>query len=256
MREVGNIVGHIPARGGSKRVPAKNLRYLGGKPMMAYAIECALQSGVLSEVYVNTDSETIAALATAYSVKVYRRPAALGSDTATGDDFTADFLKHIRPDVLVMVNPVCPLVTPEDIRSAVAAFAQSDCDTLITCQTTQMQTFCEGNAVNIDPNGPLAPSQQNPVVQILNWAVTIWDTKAFLDSYASRKSGYIGTKRLLFPLDPSHSLKISHEADFQEAELLLHARKMTAGTIARPQYWVPEEGIAAFAHDAPTGDRR
>jgi len=250
MRDLGNIVGHIPARGGSKRVPAKNLRYLGGKPLIAYAIECAIHSGAFSDVYVNTDSEAITALAMAYNIKVYRRPVALGSDTATGDDFTADFLEKNHPGVLVMVNPVCPLVTPDDIRAAIAAFAESDCDTLITCQTTQMQTFCEGNAVNIDPEGPLAPSQQNPVVQILNWAVTIWDTRAFLDSYAVRKSGYIGTKRILFPLEPSHCLKISNEADFQEAELMLYARKKNDSKVEPLRYWVPEDGISAFVNNA------
>jgi CMP-N,N'-diacetyllegionaminic acid synthase len=247
MRVLGHIVGHIPARGGSKRVPAKNLRYLAGKPMIGYAIDTAIQCGVLSEIYVNTDSDAIAALAAAYNIKVYRRPTALGSDTATGDDFTADFLKNIRADVLVMVSPVCPFVTPDDVRSGLEAFAHTDCDTLIACQATQMQAFCEGKAVNIDPSGPLAPSQENPVVQILNWAVAIWDAKVFLDSYARSKCGYIGTKRLLYPLAPSHSLKISNEADFQEAEALLLARKVAGKKIDSPRYWSPEDGISAFA---------
>ena len=53
MRDLGRVVGHIPARGGSKRVPAKNLRYLCGKPMIAYAIACALRSEVLDDVYLS-----------------------------------------------------------------------------------------------------------------------------------------------------------------------------------------------------------
>ena len=69
---------------------------------------------------------------------------------------------------------------------AVEAFRASDCDTLITCQETRMQTFCNGQPINIDLTGPLAPSQHNPAVQILNWAVTIWDARAFMQSYARR----------------------------------------------------------------------
>jgi CMP-N,N'-diacetyllegionaminic acid synthase len=248
MRNLGRILGQIPARGGSKRLPAKNLRYLCGKPLIAYAIECAQNSSVIDEIYVNTDSEAIAALAEAYGVKTYRRSADLASDEATGDDFTADFIEKMKPDTLIMINPACPLVEPVDVQNAVRAFRQADCDTLITCQTTQMQTFCDGKAINIDPDGALAPSQQNPVVQILNWAVTIWDTTAFLHCYAVRKSGYIGRNRMLFPIDPSHSLKISHEEDFHQAELMLRARKMAAGKVESPRYWTPKEGIASFAH--------
>ncbi len=244
MRNLGKIVGHIPARGGSKRVPAKNLRYLAGKPMLAYAIDCARESGVFDEIYVNTESHTIAALAEQCGVKVYRRPEHLGSDTTTGDDFTADFMETMKPSTLVMVSPVCPLVQPSDVREGVELFRNSDCDTLITCHDTQMQTFCQGRPVNIDPDGPLAPSQQNPVVQILNWAVTIWDVPSFLESYRTRRSGYIGTRRLLHPIDPVRTLKISHEEDFQMAELLLRARSLTReASSGAAHFWSPNDGM-------------
>jgi CMP-N-acetylneuraminic acid synthetase len=234
---------HIPARGGSKRVPAKNLRYLCGRPMLAYALECARRSGVFDEIYVNTDSEVIADLATASGAKTYVRPEELATDETTGDDFTADFMERIRPATLVMVSPVCPLVEPEDVRQAVEAYRGSDCDTLITCENTQMQTFCNERAVNIDPEGPLAPSQTNPIVQILNWAVTIWDTETFLRSYRERKSGYIGTKRLLLPIDPMRCLKVSKEVDFRMAESLLRVRGAAPTASDELRYWTPADGI-------------
>ncbi len=243
MRTLGKLVGHIPARGGSKRVPAKNLRYLAGKPMLTYAIDCARESGVFDEIFVNTESPAIAALAGQCGVKVYRRPEHLGSDATTGDDFTADFMETMKPSTLVMVSPVCPLVQPADVRETVELFRNSDCDTLITCHDTRMQTFCEGRPVNVDPAGPLAPSQQNPVVQILNWAVTIWDVPSFLESYRTRRNGYIGTQRLLHPIDPVRTLKISHEEDFQMAELLLRARAFTNATQGEPaRFWSPDDG--------------
>ena len=237
VRNLGKVLGHIPARGGSKRLPAKNLRILDGKPMMAYAIQCALDCPQLSDTFVNTDSEEIDRLAHSMGVKVYRRPEELGSDQTTGDDFTADFIRKTRPDTLVMVSPVCPMVTAEDITNAMEAYQQSDCDTLITCEATQMQTFCEEKPVNIDIASPLAPSQLNPFVQILNWAVTIWDAAHFMQSYESRKSGYIGTNRLLYPIAPSHGIKVSTENDFQQAELLLKARQIKNADIAPPIYW-------------------
>lgn len=236
MTALGRIQCQIPARGGSKRVPAKNLRLLDGKPMLGYAIEAALQSEVLPEVFVNTDSDDIGALAREYGVQVYRRPDHLGSDTTTGDDFTADFITANQPDTLVMVSPVCPLVTAEDVRNAVEVFGQSDCDTLITCTSTHMQTFCESEPVNIELAAPLAPSQENPVVHTLNWAVTVWDAGVFMESYKKRKSGYLGTHRTLVPINPAHAVKISNEADFKHAELMLRARRMEAGDES-PVYW-------------------
>ena len=232
------IYAHIPARGGSKRVPAKNLRLLCGKPMIGYAIECAKQSGIFHDIFVNTDSDDIAALAESYNVNVYRRDAWLASDEAKGDDFTADFIKKMKPDILVMINPVCPLIEPHDVIAAVEAFQASDCDTLITCEETQMQTFCDEKPVNIDLATGLVQTQKNPIIKILNWAVTIWNPDAFMDTYNKNGSGYIGTKRYLMPIDPSKSLKISHEEDFRMAELLIQAKSLIAeDKLSPPEYW-------------------
>ena len=243
MKSLGKIVGHIPARSGSKRVPAKNLRYLNGKPMIAYAIECACECGILDDVYVNTDSETIGKLAAYHEVKHYRRSAELASDTASGDDFTADFMKSVAADTVVMISPVCPLVQAADVAASVEAFKKSDCDTLITCHETQMQTFCQGKAVNIDPDAPLAPTQHNPAVQILNWAVTIWDVQSFLKEYEARKSGYIGVRRLLHPIPSMRAIKISHEEDFRLAEAVMRATgAIQLENSTAPKYWQISDG--------------
>ncbi len=227
-RTLGRIVAHIPARAGSKRVPSKNLRLLAGSPMISYAIRAALDAPGLTEVYVNTDSPELMDLAREMGVGVYERDASLASDTASGDDFTMDIIEKLKPDTLLMISPVCPLVDAEDISKALKAFGESDADTLITCSNTQLQTFCEGEPVNVRLGEPLAPSQDNPVVSVCNWAVTIWDAKVFAENYRNYKGGYLGTKRLLFPIDPLHSVKVSYEEDFRLAEALILAGRMTA----------------------------
>ncbi len=239
MREIGKVVCHIPARAGSKRVKSKNLRMLCDKPMIAYAIETAKICECFDAIYVNTDSEVIMSLAHEWGVKVYQREGWLASDTAKGDDFTADFMQKIQTDTLVMISPVCPLVTADDVKNALAAYRSSDCDTLITCEQTQMQVFSGGKGVNIDENAPLAPSQENPFVQILNWAVTIWDTGKFLTAYKSGGRGYLGENRLLFPIDSLHAVKVTHEADFRLAEKLLFMGRSTSAIQEVPEYWVP-----------------
>lgn len=236
MRNLGKVCVQIPARAGSKRVKAKNLRYLNGKPLISYAIECALAANVFDEIYVNTDSSDLAALGRSHGVLVHDRDPINASDTATGDDFTEEFIRKVQPDTLVMISPVCPLLTPEDIKNALEEYQNSDCDTLITCDKTQMQTFCNGKAVNIDSSLPLAPTQQNPEIKVLNWAVTIWDAKAFMANYQKNKSGYLGINRKLLPINPAHAVKISHEEDFNMVELLLKARE-TKVESTEPKYW-------------------
>lgn len=219
--KLGKIIAHIPAREGSKRVPNKNIKMLAGKPMIAYAIEAAMNSGVLPEVYVNTDSDSIAEVAKRYGCGVFRRDPELASDTATGDDFTIDFIEKMKPDTLVMVSPVCPLVEASDIAAAIKAYEESDADTLISCTKTQLQTFCEDRPVNIEPVGPLAPSQENPKIYICNWAITVWNADVFRKCYAQFKGGYFGEKRLFWNIDQWKSVKVSEDSDFIFAEKLL-----------------------------------
>lgn len=239
MRDLGKLVCHIPAREGSKRVPHKNLRYIAGKPLISYAISCAKEVGMFESIYVNTDSEELLNLAESFGVKSYRRDAWLASDDAKGDDFTADFISNVKPDTLLMINPVCPLIEAEDIKSAILAFKNSDCDTLISCEETKMQVFFEKIGVNIDADRPLEPTQKNKPVQILNWAVSIWDAKTFLTAYRDHKKGYLGKNRKFFPIDPLKSVKISCEKDFHMAEQLLLSKKINSGKDEFPQYWKP-----------------
>ena len=196
--------------------------------MITYAIRAAMEASDLEEVYVNTDSPELMNLAKEMGVKVYHRDPLLASDTASGDDFTMDIIEKLNPDTLVMISPVCPLVDAADITNAIQAFRESDADTLITCTNTQLQAFCMNQPINIRLGEPLAASQDNPVVSICNWAVTIWDAKVFTENHRAYNGGYLGTNRLLFPITTLHSVKVSHEEDFQLAEALILASRISS----------------------------
>ncbi|QVL50109.1 MAG: hypothetical protein KFB96_06495 [Thiocapsa sp.] len=237
MKNLGKIVGHIPARAGSKRVPAKNLRLIDNAPLLSYAVNAALASCRLNEVVVNTDGLEISKLAKSLGAKVFMRDAQYATDSASGDDFNHDFISKWYVDTLVMINPVCPLINTSDIDAALDAYAQDDtADTLITVQSTQMQVFFEAEPVNITLGGHLAPTQQNRHVDILNWAVTIWDAKAYQNRYQTGGDAYIGRQRLLFSIEPLHAIKISTEEDFRLAEAVLKARRLACVDQA-PVYW-------------------
>jgi CMP-N-acetylneuraminic acid synthetase len=240
MKDLGKLVIHIPARAGSKRVKSKNLRYIAGEPLLAYAVRAALQTIYKESVYVNTDSEIIAGLARELGAKVYKRPDELASDTATSDQYNMDIIEKLGPDTLVQINPVCPLLEAADIEAIIDAFKDSDADidTLITTTTTRMQCFCCHKPVNIDLGTQLAPSQQNPPVHICNWAVTLWDAVKFKERYRQKGFAVFGENRKLHPIHPLKAIKISTEEDFLLAEFLLERLKTKkSNRKSEVQFW-------------------
>jgi len=114
----------ITARGGSKRIPKKNIKEFCGKPIIAYSIRAALDSGIFDEVMVSTDSEEIAEIARAYGAKVpFMRSAKTSDDFATTADVLMEVLERYQEmdrtfDVMSCIYPTAPFVTPQKIQSA------------------------------------------------------------------------------------------------------------------------------------------
>lgn len=129
-------LGIIPARGGSKRVPGKNLRLLAGKPLFSYAVEAAQSSRRLTAVVVSTDSEDIARAAAARGVDPQGlRPAALARDASPVAGALRDALakferRHPPVDAVVLLQPTSPFRTGRHIDEAIARFEASGADTV------------------------------------------------------------------------------------------------------------------------------
>lgn len=127
----------IPARGGSKRIPRKNIQLFCGKPIIAYSIEAALKSGVFDEVMVSTDDEEIAAIAKQYGAKVpFFRSAETASDTATTVAVLQEVAKTYEEmgqkfDYIMNLYPCAPFVTPERIRNALNTLIENDADDVL-----------------------------------------------------------------------------------------------------------------------------
>ncbi|MDB8998154.1 pseudaminic acid cytidylyltransferase [Parabacteroides distasonis] len=108
----------IPARGGSKRIPRKNVKPFLGKPMLSYPIEVALETGLFDEVMVSTDDEEIAKIAKQYGAKVpFMRSAETASDFATLADVLREVLNNYQNDGIVFDNMCCILATSPMLRS-------------------------------------------------------------------------------------------------------------------------------------------
>jgi CMP-N-acetylneuraminic acid synthetase len=132
-----SVVALIPARGGSKRVPGKNVRTLGGHPMIAYTIAAAVDSRVFDAIIVSTDSEEVAGIARQYGADVpFLRPAAFATDTSPDIEWLEHTLEELRArgrtwDCFSLLRPTSPFRTAETIRRAWTRFtAQQGVDSL------------------------------------------------------------------------------------------------------------------------------
>ena len=127
----------ITARGGSKRIPRKNIKEFNGKPIIAYSIEAALNSGAFDEVMVSTDDEEIADIARKYGASVpFLRSEKTANDFATTVDVIDEVISeyHNRGkdfDVFACIYPTAPFITSDKLKEAVEKLSASDADSLI-----------------------------------------------------------------------------------------------------------------------------
>lgn len=126
MAEAGRVYALIGARAGSKGVPGKNIKPLGGHPLIAYSITAAAESGSVDRIVVSTDSEEIAEIARAYGAETpFLRPAELARDDSPDMGFFLHALDHFKgeeggePELLVQLRPTTPLRDPAAIALAV-----------------------------------------------------------------------------------------------------------------------------------------
>lgn len=130
----------VPARGGSKRFPRKNIASLAGRPLLAYSIAAAQQARTIDNVYVSTEDDEIAEIAKSYGAQVpFRRPERLAGDQVPADAAVADCVRRLQGeysldiDIVVLIQPTSPFVTAAHIDSAVDLLrAEPELDSVTT----------------------------------------------------------------------------------------------------------------------------
>ncbi|MGD9923371.1 MAG: acylneuraminate cytidylyltransferase family protein [Pseudorhodoplanes sp.] len=228
----------ICARGGSKGVPGKNLRPVLGKPLIAYTIDQARQSGLFAAIAVSSDSADILAAARAGGADILvPRPPELASDEAAKVpairhclDYAERELQH-RFAVFVDLDVTAPLRLPEDIVGAVALLEQRDVSSVVTGTPSRRSPYY--NMVECDERGvvrlakplprELVRRQDAPVCYDLNASIYVWNRDRFC---ASPAVFYDDT--LLFEMPPERSIDIDSELDFEIVQMLLSKRARAA----------------------------
>ena len=123
----------IPARGGSKRLPRKNVMKFLGKPMITHTIDAAQQSGLFDRIVVSTEDEEIAIVSKSSGVAVSKRPSNLAGDNVMVKDVCIDFLNKEKKsgrnwDILCVLYATSPLRNVDDIKSVVSLIEADNCD--------------------------------------------------------------------------------------------------------------------------------
>ncbi len=126
------IVAVIPARGGSKGIPNKNIRLLNGKPMIYYAIDNALKSKYISDVIVTSDSKEIQLIAKQMGVSFKNRSLQLCNDEVTLDQVVYDTIKENKYDIVITLQPTSPTLHVKTLDNAIKYFIDKNIDTLIS----------------------------------------------------------------------------------------------------------------------------
>ena len=228
------VLGLIPARGGSKTVPRKNIRLVGGRPLITYAIEAARHSRMLTHVVTSTDDREIAAVAEHAGSQVIDRPAGLAQD----DTPMIDVVRHAlgafearagRADYLVVLQPTAPLRTAEDIDAAMTLLKATGADSVVSvCPVGDTHPARMYRLTN----DRLVPYRVVPPNRLRQALETLYHRNGAV--YACRRElvetgTLIGpdTRPLLMPR--SRSLNIDEETDLAFAEFLL-SRQPTGET--------------------------
>jgi CMP-N-acetylneuraminic acid synthetase len=224
----------VPARGGSKSIPLKNIRPLGGRPLLEWALDAIAASGVVDRICVDTDDDRIADVALRAGGEVpYRRPAALATDTTPTIDVVAHALawfdeqEAYRPDCVLLVQPTEPFVRASQIRDALDLLVERNADSVITIVAVPRNHHpyhvrvrdAAGWLDFADPEAHYAhPTRQDDPPR---WA--------FANLYWFRRESFLATRRLEtgrrlgLEVDWVSALDLNTPADWELAEALAAA---------------------------------
>ncbi len=224
------ILGVIHARGGSKRIPLKNIKPLAGQPLIAYMVEAAMECRLLDRLIVSTDHPEIARLAREYGAEVpFIRPADLAEDVAS-ELVTQQAVRFVEAEgypvrIVLTMQPTTPFCTAEDIDACIAKMLDSDLDTVFTAcpvhERPEWMYRMEGDrAVPYTGRlvrGDAGISQKLPALYIPNGAV--WATRRDV----LMKRGLItGPNSGLVVMSRERSVDIDDPVDFVTAEAIAH----------------------------------
>ena len=222
-----NILAIIPARGGSKGIPKKNIRLMNGKPLIYYAIDKALKSKLISDVFVSTDNDEIAEIAASYGAKIIMRNKNISSDTVTLDpviyDATvkAETEMGISYDYVVTMQPTSPLLSLNVLDKGLFYCIKNGYDTVISCVNKPHLSWKKSTNGEIVPLYDERKNRQELPPQY-------FETGAFLITKREcmTEISRIGEKVSVFEMPEEESIDIDTKDDWALTENIMRRKKI------------------------------
>lgn len=220
------FLGIIPARGGSKRLPRKNVLDLCGKPLIAWSIKAGLNSKYIDKVVVTSDDEEILNISLNFGAETIKRPVELASDTAT----TFDAIKHTienveKYDYIVLLQPTSPLRDAKHIDEAIELLETKKADAVVSvCEVDHSPLWSNTLPENVNMSSFLRDEVLNKRSQDLekyyrlNGAIYICKTEKLLEE----KSFFLKENIFAYVMDRKSSVDIDEEFDFRLAGVYLN----------------------------------
>lgn len=213
----------IPARGGSKSIPRKNIKDLAGKPLIYWTIKTAQDSGVLDRIVVSTDDQEIADISQGFDVEVIMRLAKLAEDTSPTEDaliHCLDYLKekdNFEPTVILTLEPTAPLRSAETIKGVVELYKTTDADSVMTVESEHEchMNLIDGKIDFLIKNPPRRRQDRKPLYKE-NGGTYL--TEIFV---LKEKRKVLGNSLYGYVLPRNETVDINDILDFQIAEAIM-----------------------------------
>jgi len=227
-----NILAVIPARGGSKGIPRKNIVKINDRPLIDYTIQAALQVSRINDVVVSTEDKEISTISKELGAQVpFIRSDHLATNQMQSAPVIIDTLnqmerlKSIKYDAVLMLQPTSPLRTQSHIDKAIDLFFSQECDSVVSVVSVggthpfRMKRLVGNQLINYIDQGfwDMRPRQSLPDVYIRNGAIYLISRDVLVD-----KQQLIGDKCLGYVMNDSESTNIDTPIDLKIAELLLN----------------------------------
>ncbi|MEA3377902.1 MAG: acylneuraminate cytidylyltransferase [Chloroflexota bacterium] len=254
------VLAIIPARGGSKSIPRKNIKPLCGKPLIAWTIEAAHAAESIGRVVVSTDDDEIATVSRSFGAEVVIRPAEISGDLASSESAllhvlqTLDNLEDYRPEVLAFLQCTSPLTRPEDIDGTVEMVSEGGCDSAATMTPFHFFIWREdrqGQMTGVNHRATQRLMRQEREVQFLEvGAVYAMRTGGFLEN-RFRFFGRIGK----YIIPSSRALEIDEPEDWTRAEALMRATAKPSQFRRRSTRWAKIQAVVTDFDGVMTDNR-
>ena len=216
----------IPARGGSKGIPRKNVRLMNGKPLISYVISTAKNSSFSPDVYVSTDNSEIATISLQYEAKIINRNSNLADDKTTLDPVIYDALVRCEKennctyDLIITMQPTSPLTTVQTLDAAINKFINEKYNTLISVVNKPHLSWTEKDGHVIPAYEKRLNRQQLPKNYLETGAFVIVDRKSITEN--SRFGEIVG----VFEVPERESIDIDDASDWIITESLMKKKKI------------------------------